>query len=447
MTLALPIRVRVAAAFALTSTAVLLALAAFIHQGLDATLRSQVTESLEAQVDAIAGLDPARRTGAPLGASDTAFGQVFTEDGALLGSSAELSGSLISPVEAVATQADDLLVRRDVTFDGDTEPSQLLAVEEGDQVIVVGASVEDLDEAMAEFRSQLAVGIAAAVVLASAAGYGVAGAALRPMERMRRQAARISGRTSGERLPLPVTHDEVHRLGQTLNTMLDRLDAGLRRERRFVAEASHELRTPLALLRLELDLALSRPRPADELLDALQSTDEEVRRLADLAEELLLLASSSADAEGVRAPVDVGALVHAAADRFRPRAALDGRGIEVHVEGAPTVDGAAASLDRAVSNLLDNALTHGGGDIRLDARAAGGATSISVTDHGAGIDPAFRSRALDRFTRAPEARGRRGHGLGLAIVDAIVTAHGGQVLVGAPETSPGTTVTIVFPHA
>jgi signal transduction histidine kinase len=249
---------------------------------------------------------------------------------------------------------------------------------------------------------------------------------------------------SGERLPLPRARDEVHRLGRTLNLMLDRLDAGLRRERRFVAEASHELRTPLALLRLELDLALSRPRSPDELLEALRSTDEEVRRLSALAEDLLTLAASGEDRPAPE-PVDVRALVRSVADRFASRAAADGRRIVVHDDGVGCVRGDAGRLDRALSNLVDNALRHGVGTVEVGAHATGGTVAVSVGDEGPGLDERVRPVAFDRFTRAAKDRATPGHGLGLAIVEAIVAEHDGEVRVDAAGAGTGTRITMTLP--
>src|SRR5207253_5266995 len=126
--------------------------------------------------------------------------------------------------------------------------------------------------------------------LATLAGYLLAGLALRPVESMRRRAAAISAETPGERLPVPGSRDELERLGATLNEMLERLEDALEREREFVADAGHELRTPLALLRTELELALRQARTADELRAAVRRSSHEADRLAQLAEDLLLIA-------------------------------------------------------------------------------------------------------------------------------------------------------------
>jgi len=184
----------------------------------------------------------------------------------------------------------------------------------------------DRDEVLTTLLALMLVVGPLALLLATYAGYRLAGAALRPVESMRREAAEISSATSGSRLPLPETRDEIHRLGETLNEMLERLDAGLQRERRFVGDASHELRTPLTLLKTELELALRRERTPEELELAIRSATEEVERLIRLAEELLVL-DRSVDAAQRPAELAARELLDADARRFAAREAEDGRAI------------------------------------------------------------------------------------------------------------------------
>ena len=167
---------------------------------------------------------------------------------------------------------------------------------------------------------ELLVAAPLALLLASLAGYGLAAAALRPVEAMRRRAAAVSATAPG-RLPVPPSRDEISRLATTLNEMLERLEAAFEHERRFVADASHELRTPLALLRTELEVALRRPRSADELEATLRSAAEETERLSRLAEDLLLIARADQGALPIRrehvAAEDVLATRRARASRRR----------------------------------------------------------------------------------------------------------------------------------
>ena len=179
-------------------------------------------------------------------------------------------------------------------------------------------ATEERDETLATLLTLLLVVGPIALLLASFAGYWLAGAALRPVEAMRRGAAEISASTSGHRLPLPPASDEVRRLGETLNAMLARLDDGLERERRFVADAGHELRTPLAALRSELELALRQPRASQELVAALHSAAEEVERLVRLAENLLVLSRDGESGPPLqRTRVEVSDLLETVAGRFR----------------------------------------------------------------------------------------------------------------------------------
>jgi signal transduction histidine kinase len=274
---------------------------------------------------------------------------------------------------------------------------------------------EERDETLSSLLGLLLVGGPLALAAATFAGWLLAGAALRPVEAMRRRAAEISADTSGERLPVSDADDEIHRLGTTLNAMLDRLDAGLARERRFVADASHELRTPLALLRTELELALRRPRTSEEQEAALRSAREEVERLVALAEGLLLLTTSE-EALLRREPVDVRGLLERVAARY---------GVEV-VEAEGEIDADAVRLEGALGSLVENALRHGEPPVRLSAHRKGERVVLTVTDSGPGFPPDFLPHAFDRFARADSARTEPGAGLGLSIAAAVARAHGGE---------------------
>src|SRR5207253_9211938 len=220
--------------------------------------------------------------------------------------------------------------------------------------------------------------------LAIAAGYLLAAAALRPVEAMRRRAAAITASTPGTRLPVPSSRDEISKLAETLNDMLQRLEAAFEHERRFVADASHELRTPLALLRTELDLALRRPRSHRELEEALRSAAEETERLSRLAEDLLLIARSDQGSLPVqRETLSARGLLADAAERFAGRAATLGR--EVHVEPADAyADADPVRASQALVNLVDNALTHGSGTVELAVEQRDGFVELHVRDEGNG---------------------------------------------------------------
>jgi signal transduction histidine kinase len=302
-----------------------------------------------------------------------------------------------------------------------------VATPDGPRVLVVGSSLEDRDETVGELVTLLAVVGPLALLLVSLLGYALATAALRPVESMRAEAAAISGSEPDRRLPLPAAHDEIRRLGETLNAMLDRLERAIERERAFVADASHELRTPLAALKTELELAVRRPRTPDELERSLGSAAEEADRLVRLAEDLLLAARADRGELPVHtALLDADAVLSEVADRFERRAREDGRTVEAAGGLGPRVRADRVRLGQALGNLVDNALCHGGGTVRLSADEREAEVELHVTDEGPGFPPDFLPHAFERFSRRDEARGRGGTGLGLAIVEAIATAHGGS---------------------
>ncbi len=295
---------------------------------------------------------------------------------------------------------------------------------------MLGRSLRARDEALHQLRTEFLVAAPAALLLAIAAGYLLAAASLRPVEAMRRRAAAITASTPGSRLPVPPSRDEVSRLAETLNDMLDRLESAFEHERRFLADASHELRTPLALLRTELELALRRPRSRDELELALQSAADETERLTRLAEDLLLIARFDRGSLPIRREhVSARELLADVADRFGARAAEAGRELAVEPGDDAVLDVDPVRLGQALGNLVDNALMHGRGRVALGVVVRAGEVELHVRDEGPGLTDEFRARAFDRFSRADDARSPGGTGLGLAIVELIASAHGGTASI------------------
>lgn len=416
-----PLRVRVALAF-LGATAVALAgLGVFVHLRVSAALQERLEEVVLAEADRLEALSVGEREAAVRTLGGDLYAQSLTPSGEVRASSELLAGPLLGSdrVEVGYRHATVAVYDDDAAAAGETkrerEASLVLVRRTDDGYLAVGTSREDTLEALAQVRGQLLVGGPLALAVAGGLGYAVAGAGLRPIERMRSRAATISDRTAGERLPLPPAEDELRRLAVTLNAMLDRLDEGLQRERRFMAEASHELRTPLSLMLTEIELALTRPRSQAELAAALRSLHDEVRRLGALAEDLLERVRVSDGALPIEArPVDLVALATRVADRFRPAAGT--RAIRVVAPAPVVVPGDVLHLDRALSNLVDNALRHGGGDVEVEIRGAGGGVVLTVLDEGEGFPPDSTSQ-----------RARRG--IGLTIVEEIARAHGGSVEV------------------
>ncbi len=417
----LPIRWRLALAFALAMAVVLCALGAFLYVRLERSLTDGVDETLElraAQIDASGTIGPA---------GDEGVTQLFRADGRL--------GSSSPSGEVPLLDADDVERARLRPFVESRDGRRLLATARDDDVLVVALSLEDRDDTLRSLLRQLLVVGPLALLLASVGGYFLAAAALRPVEAMRREAEAVSAGQPGRRLTLPPANDELRRLSETLNQMLARLEAALERERRFVADASHELRTPLAMLRAELELALRRERTPEELDRAVRSAAEETERLSRLAEDLLVLARAQDGELPVRRePVAAAELIDDIAARFRPRANDAGRAVDTGAEDGLVLDVDRLRAEQALGNLIDNALRHGQGRILVDARRGEpGSVELHVHDAGPGFPPELADRAFEPFSRGNAARTGPGAGLGLAIVDVIARAHGGSAHVSGAD--------------
>jgi signal transduction histidine kinase len=313
-------------------------------------------------------------------------------------------------------------------------------------VVVVGSSTDDRDETLAGLARAFLLGAPLAIVLASGLGYLLAGRSLAPVAAMRRRAQEITAERTGERLPLPRTDDEIRRLGETLNLMLDRLEVGLQRERVFISDASHELRTPLAILAAELELADRPDRSPEYLRAAVGSARDEIERLSRMAEDLLVIARFDQGKLPIaRQPVELRAPLERVRDRFAHRAAGSEREIAVDAPHGPPVDLDPFRVEQALGNLVDNALRHGAGRVLLSARRRDGMVELAVSDEGSGFPHGFERDAFERFTRADPGRGGGGTGLGLAIVRAIAVAHGGEASIVKGGGSPTTTVRLTLP--
>jgi heavy metal sensor kinase len=425
----LPIRIRLTLPFALAMALVLAALGGYVYLRVGSTLLSSTDQGLLAQAtEATLRIDHGK---APLdldAANGARFAQLLDRAGAVVLSQPPTLAPVLSPADARRVAAGGSL-RRSSTIAGEDGRWRLLAIPSDAPgargALVLASSLDARSESLERLRKELLVASPLALLLATLAGYALAGAALRPVEEMRRKAAQISAATPDSRLPVPVAKDEVQRLAETLNDMLARLETAFAHERRFVADASHEIRTPLALLKTELELALRHPRSRAELEDALRSAAEETDRLSALASDLLLIARSDQGGLPVNPePLASGEVLATVAERFAGRAAELGRRIEVE-EGDVGFDADPKRIEQALGNLVENALVHGAGTVTIGASRREGLVQLRVVDEGPGFPEGFADRAFDRFSRADEARRRSGSGLGLAIVDAIAKAHGG----------------------
>ncbi|WP_168214221.1 sensor histidine kinase [Prauserella flavalba] len=417
------------------------------------SLDASITEALTYR---LSDLQPIAATATPVlsGVSRDTGQQVLDLTGHLVAASPEVPEPLLTPAELASAQRGRVLVDHAAAgmLDG---PVRIGAAPTGDgsRIAVVAVTLSDRDAAVADLRQELLIGLPLALLASAVGAYLLAAAALRPVERMRARAAAITAEAPDQRLPVPAARDEISRLGITFNDLLDRLHAALERERQFVADASHDLRTPLSLLTTELELALRRPRTARELTAALGSALEETGRLSRLAQDLLLLArtdQASIDHVGItsRSPevVEVRPVIESVIARYRTSTGER----EVILDSAPglSVRTDADDLDRAMANLIDNAVQHGRPPIIITVQPAAttrsqGTMTVEVRDHGPGFDPDFLPRAFDRFTRADDARTRGGTGLGLAIVAALARRNGGRV-TATNHPDGGTTVTLTL---
>lgn len=441
----LRIRTRLTLASAGLVAVILVAAGVFVYVRFEADLRETVDLGLRSRADALLSSGNPSLTSAGLIESDEAFAQILSADGDVLESTPGVTAAAIRPGDVRVARFEDTNAR---TVE-EVVPARVLLVPLDDRrVLVVGASLEDQEEALARLAALLLIGGPAALALVVIVVWLIVGAALRPVEAMRSEAAAISASEPDRRLPVGETDDELARLGRTLNEMLDRLQRALERERRFVDDASHELRTPLANLKAELDLSIRRARTPDELEAALRSAAEETDRLVRLAEDLLVLARAKGGKLPVRRePVDAAALIRDIVATFEGRASERGLSLDDKAEDGMRADVDPLRMRQAIGNLIDNALRHAprGGRVSVALARANDELTISVSDSGPGFSPEFLAEAFEPFTRDDAARSRSdgGAGLGLAIVRAIAEAHGGSA--EARNTALGAEVVLRFP--
>lgn len=443
MIVRLPIRVRLTAIFAALTTVVLVGTGSFVYLRFGAGLDEEIDRGLQNQaqtiVEALGQSDLLPAGDSVLVAPTEPIAQIYSSSGALTVSRGVAGEARLLPVTALARMSGQTFFEANVPTSQEIIEARLLAVDSGQgSIVVVGSPLTARNSALDRLSLLLWIVGPAALLVTTVIGWRLAGGALRPVEDMRAEAATITSTDPQRRLSVPVSGDEVARLGTTLNEMLDRLEEALSRERRFVDDASHELRTPLTTLRMELDLALRKSRTREELEAALTSAAEESDRLGRLAEDLLVLARVDHGRLPVRrVPVDVAALISELRESFDERATRSAVEIEelVTVNGPVELD--PERIHQALTNLVDNALryTPAGGKISIGAVAGEQRLELSVTDTGPGFPEDFLARAFEPFARPDGARGRDtgGTGLGLTIVLAVAESHGGTASVSNTE--------------
>ncbi len=306
-----------------------------------------------------------------------------------------------------------------------------------DYDVLIASSLDEVSSVLSEFRTLLLLMIPAVLAVACLGGYWISGRALAPVDTITRAARSITVENLSRRLPVPRTGDEIERLSEAWNDVLERLEHAVDRIRQFTADASHELRSPIAVIRATAELALRRERTPEDYRTALAEIRTEAERMTDLAESLLALARS--DTTGAAMPlerVDLGEVVRQIAGQAGSAAAA--RGIEMRVSSGTAVAPAnAPAIRRVLLALVDNALKHtpSGGSVTVSCSESDGGVLLAVEDTGEGIPPESLPHIFQRFYRADTARtSGNGVGLGLAIAQSIAEAHGSRITV---QSAPG----------
>jgi len=333
----------------------------------------------------------------------------------------------------------------EVTFEDD--PFLAVATEdgEGNHSIVVGRTLDEVLESIEVVRILLVLGAPLLLLFVGAVTWRVVGRALAPVESIRAEVDAISTEELHRRVPLPAGDDEIARLATTMNIMLERLETGQRRQRRFVSDASHELRSPVSSIRQHAEVALAHPdsSSAEELAEVVLNEDLRLQRLV---EDLLLLARMDEQAvDGRRQILDLDDVVFEETARFRGSTELS---IDTTRVSAGRVVGDPKQLARMTGNLLENALRHARSRVVISLNQENGRVVLRVDDDGMGLPFEERARVFERFVRLQQARDRDsgGSGLGLAIVAEVAAAHGG-VAVALDSPLEGARFEVSLPRA
>ncbi len=451
-------RRRIILAVAVAFAVAVVAASAVAYLGVESTLRGDVDAGLRARVERLADFPPgpaantgtevadvARRRGR-LGPPE-AYLQVLYADGTVTKPPEEPAGLPVTArARAVAAGAAGTYFS-DATVAGTHVRIVTALLREG-AAVQAARPVADIDGTLHHLGVILALVAAGGVVLAGALGWLVGRTAVRPVSRLSATLEHVAATHDLSQRVEVEGSDELARMARRFNEMLAALDESRRAQRQLVADASHELRTPLTSLRTNIEvLARSADMPAGErarLLDDLVSQLEDltvlVGDLVDLAREeqrVDAALTGAGDAEDVR----LDAVVERAVDRARRHAPL----LSFTADLSPVlVHGVPERIDRAVANLLDNAIKWSPPGAVVEVFVGDG--EVSVRDHGPGIDPVDLPFVFDRFYRAPAARGLPGSGLGLAIVRQVAEAHGGSVSAG-PADGGGTVLRLKLGEA
>lgn len=301
---------------------------------------------------------------------------------------------------------------------------------------------QELDRLIRTFT----VGILVAFLVSIAGGYVLARRSLNPVVAITRVANEIRAGSLHRRIPgRGGASDELSRLTETINALLERIEASFQRERRFSANAAHELMTPLASVRGEIELALRSGSVPTDTATGLKAAIDDIDRMNQIVRSLLQLSSVERLEESDFVRLDAAEVVRERLARFDDRALVEGRHMDSSLEPGCFVKAHPDGLARVIDNLVDNAMkyTDADGHVRVELHRSEGHVVLTVADDGIGLSAEDAVRVFDRFYRAPgEAERRPGSGLGLAIVQAVVHRFGGTVAVKSPGLNGGTRFTV-----
>ena len=321
---------------------------------------------------------------------------------------------------------------------------------EGTLIVQVSRSLEHYDHEMSELLLVLLITGPLTLLVALGGGYFLARRALSPVDRMAETAKHLGIQQLNQRLEIANPDDELGRLAETLNGMLDRLEKSFVEMQRFTADASHELRTPISVIRTEAEVALKQPVSDEEKQTLLSNILEECERLTWITDQLLTLSREDAGITQFRQePVDLVQLVREVVETMQPLSDAKCLEVSVETENTLSVTGDAERMRQVVYNLLDNAIKYTPDDGRIDLtlRTDNDTAVFAVRDTGEGIPAEHLPHVFDRFYRVDKARSREagGTGLGLSIVQSIVGAHAGTVEI-VSTVNEGTEVKVWIPR-
>lgn len=370
---------------------------------------------------------------------DASFIRVYDVNGSLVQEFRDDSHHLPNRLPGLESLRDGDWVRFTIIGEDATYRALAVPVEDDDNVqgvLVVGQATDSIERTLGTLRTIIFIAYPASLLLALVIGLFLAQRALGPIDRITRTVQRISAEDLSQRLDMKLPDDELGRLANTFNQMLERIEEAFRRQRQFTSDASHELRTPLTIMQGEIEVALSRERESEEYRDVLESTGTQVSRLIGLVNSLLTLARADAgQLPFQREPVEVSAAVESVVEQL---AVLTGeKQIRVDTFGPEvTIQADFTMFLQLLFNLLDNAIRHTppDGTIRIDWRVEEGMLCLAVTDSGPGIPPEHLPHIFERFYRVDKARARAegGSGIGLSICRWIVESHGGTISATSP---------------